>query len=138
MEVGNCVLSPPPCTKALFILHSSAAVTSCWLRSKEVDMKAHPHPLVSFRSVNRRRPSCQFSQSFRSSSIGCDILLSISLWHGREGFGGGTRVSCCRNYIIAGLAAPQSLTQLFLENISFIVSFEIMRSLSGNKSSVDD
>lgn len=38
-------------------------------------------------------------------------------------------VPCCCNYITASLVAPRPLTQLFLENIKFIVSFEIMRSL---------
>lgn len=51
--------------------------------------------------------------------------------------GWGALVSCCCNYIIAGFAAPRPLTQLFHENINFIVSFEIMRSLSGNKRPAD-
>lgn len=78
---------------------------------------------ASFRSVNHRRPLSPFWQISSSSSIGCGILLSVSFWHGREGR---TRAPCCCNYITAGLAAPSPLTQLFLENINFIVSFEIM------------
>lgn len=124
-------------TKKLFIhscLWSSLAViVSHWTRSKQADEEGTPC-LPSFKSINHRRPLSPFWQISTSSSIGCGILLSVSLWHGREGR---TRVPRCCNYITTSLAAPWPLTQLFLENINFIVSFERMWSLSQNKSSVE-
>lgn len=129
-------------TKKLFI-HSSlwsslAVIMSHWSRFKQA-VKTHPHPPTprlpaSFKSVNHRCPLSSFWQISTSSSTACDILLSFFFWHGRDRR---TRVPCYCNYIMVSLAAPWPLTQLFLWNIYFIVSFEIMRSLRHNKSSVE-
>lgn len=122
-------------TKKLFI-HSClwsllTLIMSHWTRSKLADEEGTPC-LPSFKSVNHRRPLSPFWQISSSSPIGCGIMLSVSLWHRRKGR---TRAPHCCNYITTSLAAPQPLTQLFLETVSFIVSFERMWSLSQNKSS---
>lgn len=126
-------------TKTLFI-HSFSVIFSRCNHVTLVKIQASwqegtPCLPASFKSVNHRRPLSPFWQISSSYSIGCGILLSVFFWHGREGR---TRVPCCCNYITASLAAPSPVAQLFLENINFIVSFEIMRPLSHNKSLVED
>lgn len=71
-------------------------------------------------------PLIPFWQISSSSSRGCGILRSVSLWHGSERR---KRVPCCSNYITTSSAAPRPLTQLSRENINFIVPVERMWSL---------
>lgn len=131
IKVGVCFF--PAQRSSSFIPVCDLRSVSHWTRSKQADEEGTPC-LPSFKSINHRRPLSPFWQISTSSSIGCGILLSVSLWHGREGR---TQVPRCCNYITTSLAAPWPLTQLFLENINFIVSFERMWSLSQNKSSVE-
>lgn len=75
-----------------------------------------------------------FDSSLLHLPIGRGIVLSFSLWQQQEGR---MLLPWRCNYITVGLAAPRPLTQLFLEHVNFIVSFEIIQSLSRNKSSVN-
>lgn len=90
-----------------------------WLTGKP------PYLLSSFKSKNHKRRLSPFWQ-ISTSSVGCDILLSVSFWPEKEGFDTGAML--LYNYITTSLEAPRPLTQLFPENVDFIVSFERMRS----------